>query len=355
MKKINQKPAKKSKKTVVNFVVVKNKGYGPFRKTKIYYEGKKPAGLKKDGSISLGKHVLETLKNKFSQQPFRWIITEDVDSITLGRGIYRVRTSQATLKRMGQELWDRTRDIKLDIVTNFFSIIYPQHFAREETAVYVPGTLARMLGGKILPRLSIEDKDAMNEFLPEYMASESLNSIHIAAEAQIKTLKELASDLENAIPAVHTEDWWQKYIKKNILIIQQGYISSIEKLNTTVGGVKLPDFVLATHDGYLDILEIKRPDTNLLKFDKSRDNYYWDSELAKAVIQTENYIENISHNADAIRNYIRDNYKIELKILRPRGIILAGDTRKMSQPKESGIKYLKNCIQTRKLRKEHMI
>lgn len=318
------------------YVTVTNKGYGnALRGTKIYYEGKKPKGLAKDGSISFGKHILEAIKRKFGAQKFRWIITPSVDSITLERGILRVRTSQQTLTRMGKSLWDRTRDIKNDTVSNFFSIVYPAHFTHDEMPVYVAGTLSHMLDGKILPRLSSEDRAAMNRFLPEFIASESLNTVNLLkAKTQIKTLKELAADLEKALDGSYAEGWWQTYVKKNILIIQQGYIASVDKMNVTIGGTKFPDFALVTHDNYLDILEIKKPNTQLLNFDSSRKNFFWNPEVAKAIIQTENYIESVLRQADAVRNYIRDTHGIELKVLRPRGIILAGDTRKFSSDKE---------------------
>jgi hypothetical protein len=247
----------------------------------------------------------------------------------------RIRVSQGMFKSMGDELRDRTKDIKNDIVSKFFSRTYPEHFTLNKTPVYVPGTLSNILGSEILPRLSAEDREAMNKFLPDFVASESLNTVNILnAKAQIKTLKELASDLEKAIEGSYAESWWQTYIKKNILIIQQGYIAAVEKMNVTIGGTKYPDFCLVTHDGYLDILEIKKPNTNILKADTGRGNHYWDTEMSKAIIQSENYIETVSHNADAVRNYIFDNYGIQLKVLRPRGIILAGDTRKFSTGKE---------------------
>ena len=322
---------------VAKYVVVSNKGYGNALKgTKIYYEGKKPKGLGKDGSISFGKHVLEALKRKFGNEKFHWIITAEEDSIKSERSIIRVRTSQQTLTRMGRSLWDRTRDIKNDTVANFFSIVYPSHFTHDETPVYVAGTLSHMLNGKIIPRMSTEDREAMNAFLPDFIAAESLNTVNLLkATAQIKTLKELAADLEKSLDgSTYSEGHWQTYVKKNILIIQQGYISAIEKMNTVIGGTKFPDFALVTHDNYLDVLEIKKPNTQLLNYDTSRKNYFWNPEMAKAIIQTENYIENILHQADAVRNYIRDTYNIELKVLRPRGIILAGDTRKFASDKE---------------------
>lgn len=329
-------PKKKPSASEPTFVVVSSKSYGNALKgTKIYYEGKKPKALKKDGTLPFGKHILEALKRKFGNEKYRWIITLDKDSITTERGIIRVRTSQQTLGLMGKSLWDRTRDIKNDTVSNFFSIVYPLHFEHNEVPLYVPGSLSNMLDGKIIPRMSSEDRDAMNKFLPDFIASESLNTVNLLkAKTQIKTLKELAADLEKALGGSYAESWWQTYVKKNILIIQQGYIAAIEKMNVALGDTKYPDFMLVTHDNYLDILEIKKPNTELLKHDSGRNIYFWDKEMAKAVIQTENYIEYVQHQADAVRNYIRDNFGIELKVVRPRGIILAGDTRKFTTQKE---------------------
>lgn len=332
IRKQNMKKAVKAKKK--DYVIISNKNYGKaWKGTKIYFEGKRPKNLDSDGKIGLGKHILEILKRKFEN--FRLIITPEIDAITLERNIYRVRISQKTFAKMNSEGFERGRDIKTDIVSSMFSRMHPQYFEGKEIQAYVPGTLSKLLNPSIVTRLSVQDKEAMNAFLPDYISSESLSAVNLLkATAQIKSLKELANDLEKQIEAGHSESWWQTYIKKNILIIQQGYIQALEKMNIIIGGTKFPDFCLITHDNYLDILEIKRPDTATLKHDSSRGNYYWDSEIAKALIQTENYIESISNNASAVRSYILDNHGINMKVLRPRGIILAGDTKKFLTPKE---------------------
>ncbi len=344
-----KKKTKAAKPKKKDYVVVKNNSYGKALKgIKIYFEGKKPTSLGKDGKIGFGKHILEILKRKFEH--FRLIITPSTDSITLERNIYRVRISQKTFAKMNSEGFDRGRDIKTDIVLSMFSRIHPSHFEEREVNAYVPGTLSKVLNPNIVTRLSTEDKEAMNAFLPEYISSESLSAVNlIKAATQIKSLKELAIDLEKQIDVGHTEAWWQTYIKKNILIIQQGYIQAVEKMNVVIGNTKFPDFCLITHDNYLDILEIKRPDTPVLKHDSSRGNYFWDSEMAKAVIQTENYIESVSNNAAAVRGYILDHHGISMKVLRPRGIILAGDTRKFTGGQKQGDDFRLLCLSTKNI------
>ena len=328
------KKKKIPKASTTNFVVVTNKSYGKNLKgIKIYYEGKKPKYLSTDGKINFGKNILELLQKKYKR--FRWIITTGTDSITLERGIYRIRTSAKTLSKMYSEQFSRNRDIKNDIIASVFSQTYPNDFTSRGTSNYSAGTIAQIVNKSIIPRLSSEDRDALNSILPDFLSSESLSSVNLLkAVTQIKTLKDLASELRNAIEANYSESWWQKYVKKNILIIQQGYIKAIEKMNVTIGGTKYPDFSLVTHDNYLDIMEIKKPTTKLTKYDDGRDNYYWDSEITKAIIQTENYIENISKQSEAGRNYIKDKYQIDLKIVKPRGIILAGNRSTFVSQKE---------------------
>jgi hypothetical protein len=64
----------------------------------------------------------------------------------------------------------------------------------------------------------------------------------LMAKAQIETLKGLGADLAKEIPREHPESWWQNYVKSNILLMQQGYITAVEKLNTAIGDTRFPDF-----------------------------------------------------------------------------------------------------------------
>lgn len=336
MAKKSKKPVKKKaakKKAAKNYVKVSNTSYGKKLKgIKIYFEGKRPAGLKDDGKITLGKNILEILKRNFAR--FDWIITDDKNEIAVKYGITKVYTSTQTLGKLFTQSLERTRDVKEDIITRNFATLYPGHFTTVHAEKYKPGTIAALLKENVLNDLSAEDKDELNKFIPDYAAKESVSVVSVLnATAQIKTLRELAQEMKTEMKGTRSEKWWQDYIHKNILIIQQGYIKAIEKLNISVGTTKLPDFSLVTHDNFLDILEIKKPTTELIKED-SRNNFRWDNEISSAIIQTENYIEIISKNGDQVRSFIKDNYGIELKVVRPRGIILAGDSTKFTTQKE---------------------
>jgi hypothetical protein len=335
-----KKKARRARKNVAKepsstgYVAVSNPSYGTSLKgVKIYYEGGRPARLRDDGSIQFGKNILEILRKRFDKK-VRWIITNETDSIEEHTDEHHVRMSQKLLSRMSGEKFERDRDVKNEIVQRRFYAAFPTHFTTPPPSPYVPGALARILGPGVAKKLSSKDKEALNAFLPDYLKSEAMSAIVLKASTQIESLKELASELETEIASAHAESWWQTYIQSKILLIQQGYIRAVEKMNIGIGEVKFPDFSLVTHDNYLDILEIKKPDTPILKYDSSRNNYYWDAEISRAIIQVENYLANVSRFASEVRSFILDKYAINLKVVRPRGIILAGDARTFTEQKQ---------------------
>src|SRR5260370_18681250 len=151
---------RKSRRPRKDYVKVTNASYGKaLRGTQIYWEGRRPSRLRDDGRINLGKNILEILGTQFDR--FRWIITEDTNSITIERGIARVRTSQKLLSKMGSEQFDRSRDIKNDIIRKFFSNHFSDFFKEAATPVYVPGTISKTISVDIIPRLSSQDKEAL--------------------------------------------------------------------------------------------------------------------------------------------------------------------------------------------------
>jgi hypothetical protein len=231
--------------------------------------------------------------------------------------------------------FDRRRDVKNDLIQSAFYYAFPTYFTTAPPPAYHPGSLAQLLSPGVLKKLSSEDKEALTTFLPHFISAESISSINLLkASAEIASLKDLAAELESEIANTHAEHWWQDYIKGKILIIQQGYIRAIDKMNVAIGNTKFPDFSLVTHDNYLDILEIKKPNTDILKFDPNRGNYFFDAEISRAVIQVENYLANVERHASDVRSFILDKYKIDLKVVRPRGIILAGDATGLKEQKQ---------------------
>lgn len=199
---------------------------------------------------------------------------------------------------------------------------------------YAPGELAGILGADdLFSRLNVDDRDKIEEFIPEYLskipgtlrAKNKLQIIYESLDAGRKVyFEKVLQEFKNKLNRkVQNETVWQEFLSKYILILRNTYGEVLEKESVTLHG-KFPDFMLIDPYSYLDIYEIKKPTTNLLKHDRSRNNYYWDTELSKAISQVENYLHQVQRNSDGLINDIRRNKGIEVSIVRPRGYIIAG-------------------------------
>ena len=80
---------------------------------------------------------------------------------------------------------------------------------------------------------------------------------------------------------------------------------------------------MEAYDGFIDVVEIKRPEGGL-KFwaaSKDHDNYVPSSDLIKAVTQASRYIFEVEREANSIKFLARVN---GVKTVKPRGVLIFG-------------------------------
>ncbi|MEW6331239.1 MAG: Shedu immune nuclease family protein [Pseudomonadota bacterium] len=214
---------------------------------------------------------------------------------------------------------------------------------RSVTPEYTPGVIADVLRKKgLFTKLNLDDRTKVEEFIPEYLsrvqgtlrAKDKLKVIFESLDAGKKIyLEKIVKEFKQKLArSAQNEALWQDFLSEHILVLRNTYGQVLEKESVTLQG-KFPDFLLIDPYNYLDIYEIKKPGTNLLKHDKSRNNYYWDVELTKAISQVENYLHQIQRNSDTLVNDIRKAKGIEIGIVRPRGYIIAGLRKQLTSVK----------------------
>ena len=130
----------------------------------------------------------------------------------------------------------------------------------------------------------------------------------------------------------YSESNWQVKIHKIIQLLYPKYILYARELSFK--GIekydKRPDFVLVDANGFIDILEIKKPDVSILTVNPSyRHNYIPVRELTGAIQQIEKYIYclNNLHDANNIFfNNLKDLLpkKVVPRVLNPQGILILG-------------------------------
>lgn len=347
-----KKDAKKQKPKDEIVVKITKKGYGLKHMGRdITYEGFKdnlkevegvgpmPKFVVKDGSFVVGKNILDSLLFVFGKDKFTLKISKTAkeSSVLKIKGKANVTLTFADLKKIQEQCLTETADIKNDVVVKQFSKIFPKHYKETTSSFYRAGSLERWIPADGNVALSIGDKERIRKLYSKAivggLSTSGGSSEEIAKEKavfQLSTLEAYADALEKRIKKSTTstkkdEADWQKYIKEHITNIKEEYIQKFEKLN--IGGVdraSFPDFLLLTQDNFIDVLEIKTPNTPLVSYDPNHQNYYLSTEVSKAVAQAEKYIEQVAKKSLEVENYLMKTLKMPLGIVRPQGLVLVG-------------------------------
>lgn len=320
-----------------------------------------PSGLKKNGGgfPSGGYLLLRYLSDKFKGYKLT-IDAEKASGIQKSNGRYAVilnhgdlRQILRVLRAVNSEFYDQRRSE----VYGFLSQCFPKRFkaAKKDKTAYGGGELARILDKRnLIKNLTPQDIESLGGFFPEFLkqygdrlkGQKKLLAFADSKRAvEVVYVQKVIRRYERKLRAKsHNEQAWQDFLREYILLFTTNYASTLEKESIAFKG-KYPDFLLIDAYNYLDIYEIKKPNTNLLKKDKSRGNYYWDTELAKAISQVENYIATAERNGPGLREEIRKHKGIDVRVLKPRGFIIAGERKQLKgEPMEDNFRLLNNSL-----------
>lgn len=315
---------------------IKNKFYGRnLVGRQVQYRGfpKKPPFLKAKGQgFPGGKHLLETLDKKFKK--YSLILTPKKDAVIKKGRRCEVFVSEKTLKKIESIVRDRTRDIRLDAAVQVLSFTFPMHFAGDDRVeVYKRGVLSKLLTDKLDARLlSADDARALTAYAARLVADPNAagfnerETVKRKRGVQLLHLKRLLTEFDHRLTRKLPESDWQAYFDEKILYFQDSYIRKLPKINVATITTQFPDFGVVTADDYLDLIEIKLPTAPLLLEDRSHNTFYWSSDTAKAIAQAESYIESVTSRKADLTLQIEKVTGLRLKIVKPRGIIIAGST-----------------------------
>ena len=157
-------------------------------------------------------------------------------------------------------------------------------------------------------------------------------------------LKEMLVDSKGIIEKV-----WQKRIHSILNLLYPQYIYSTREI--CFKGIdkneKQPDFILVDTNGFVDILEIKKPDVQLITKEASyRNNYVPVREFSGAVQQIEKYIfclSSIEKSKEQVIDKLKTDLPSEIKpqIVSPKGILLLGRSNEFNTQQKRDFEIIK--------------
>ncbi len=253
------------------------------------------------------------------------------------------------LLKLGRINQDSNNELK-DAVASFLSTKFPTRIriSTDNFDEYQAGEVAALLRkNKVAVKLNEEDLQSLKYLFPKIFESAltgKTKGVRAERAALIRetkavtdkiflddVIREFAANLQKK---TLDEQVWQAFLRDKVFRFMASYVTSIEKQNISLD-VSYPDFVLVDVYGFVDIFEIKRHELALLAFDGSHETYYWKPDIAMAISQIENYIDKIVTSADEYVRTIRRKKHIDIRVVRPRGYIIAGTSSGFSSEKES--------------------
>lgn len=321
-------------------IKIQNKKYGDFDGYEIKLKGfnKTPRYFYSPLGFKIGKYLLEKFKENIGN--FQLVIDKNKESnINKTKSKNTEIILNITDYEMARNAFLRNYRAEGEkSANNILAEKFPNYFKREKIKeTYRKGKLSNLLRKEVnLPDLSQNDIKTFINFLPKFKKHKVKNKKDIENLFKGKNvlhylhLEKMLDIFESKLKNNKLKEGaWQNFLKENLVILNPGYIKLIDKPNIEIVDTKFPDFLLITIDYYLDVYEIKTPKTQLLSYDDNHKNYFWSSNISQAISQIENYIEEVVSMKDKLTNRIRDKHKIDLRIIKPRGIIIAGNSKQL--------------------------
>lgn len=302
-----------------------------------YYLNKKLES-KSIASLEISKDKATTIRKVRNQEVYNLILKYD-DFKTL-REQFLVVNNQSSLS-------------KNDILDGFFYNHFPDKFEEStSTSQQQYRNVIKNLNSDIIEHFTPDDLNKMEGFITELLDKRYQSNSHKflqLARTKIKVdtiaidriLAEFQKNLEDGI----SENLWGKYLKKNLFLLDSKYVKILPELNVILRGSRNVDFGMIDTKGYLDIFEIKKPDTPILAADTDRGNYYWHTSTVKAIVQAEKYLFNAERKASNLAEDISREERISVKVVKPRAILITGHSDQLdSDEKRDDFKVLRQSL-----------
>jgi Domain of unknown function (DUF4263) len=154
-----------------------------------------------------------------------------------------------------------------------------------------------------------------NEILPD--------DLILAVEHKRKM--EAVKAFESLLQENNTEHLWQKWFQENSWVLGSEFIRVLDERDIDTHNIS--DFLMEAYDGFLDIVEIKRPEGGLTFWANSsdHDNLVPSQHLIKAITQSNNYIYEVERESNSVKFQERVG---GIKVIKPRCILIFGRSNK---------------------------
>ena len=183
-----------------------------------------------------------------------------------------------------------------------------------------------------------------NEQYEKYLNKRLSGTPHkdvIDSQLKLELFKQGYAELHNMLQnyECYSEPDWQKKILEIVCILFPKYVWAKREVFIGSDGrhKKKPDYILLDANGFIDVLEIKKPKKQrVMTPTKYRNNYIADREFSGVIVQIEKYLYCLKKGGDRLEDKLNGDLSSELpkglkvKINNPQGLLLMGRSDQMT-------------------------
>ncbi len=155
----------------------------------------------------------------------------------------------------------------------------------------------------------------------DFIAKNNILPNDLLAGLQNQTRINAVNEFETMLGQNLVEQKWQDWLKQNDWVLGSEFVRILDERE--VDTANITDYLMQAYDGFLDIIEIKRPEGSLRFWADAQDhgNYVPSSDLTKAITQATKYIYEVEREANSVKFLERVG---NVKTIKPRCILIFG-------------------------------
>lgn len=286
------------------------------------------------------------------------IISEEIESKKVRKTLFLNLNDLSALISSTNQEQRACNDTKKILIKNFLVDIFPEIAFDYKETNNNKKLILRNLNQKLIDQLTADDIEKIGDFYVDaskkYKRADLVKRMTFGLQknAQILTLQEIIAKYESLLKENPPESSWQKFFDEYITLFDTRYAHKINYKNIATGITKYPDLVLVDIYGYIDFYELKKSSTPLIQYDSSHKTWYWTKDVSMVIAQATDYLQKSKENAISYTKAIKEETEteseegIDVNIINPRVIIVAGSTKELNTTKK--LNHFKNLRESLK-------
>lgn len=178
--------------------------------------------------------------------------------------------------------------------------------------------------------LGISDEEVALKLVESGILTQNL-SVAITAAERNNSVR----DFEVSLDQEPTEAFWQEWFSRNKWVLGSDYLNILPERD--IDAHDIADYLMRSIDGFVDVVEIKRPDLPFWAGPDSHGNYYPASQLTAAISQCLNYLYRIELQSNSVEFMERVD---DTKTVKPQCMLVYGRSDDWDEDKMKALRIL---------------